>query len=347
MVRHRFGQNTQTVRDAIPDLASGLRGQVRVTRVYDAKGQLHQHRSRVIVNRRDPYARVPAPVAVSSTRFRLGVLEDGRDWVVDFRTDPHMLGVGSTGSGKSGFQAAFLAAIAPTYEVVCLIDLKHGVSAEPYRPRASVVAETQAQAVALLEDLLRLGEARARVCKAHGVDKVHDLPTPPPEVYVVLDEVAELGVDDGAPDGKALAKRGMADLLRCVQLLRFAGIHVLVMGQRFGSSLGPQITNIRAQLTGRVCLRVADTETGGMAVGDIAPEAVKAALEIPESLPGVAVVKGGPDGWQMGRVAHVPHARLAQVARTHADRRLPWIAVMGETFPVETELSAVVDGSAA
>lgn len=349
VVRHRFGQNVQTVRDAVPDLASGLCGQVRVTRVYSRKGQMRQHRSRVIVNRRDPYAKVPGPLALSATRFRLGVLEDGRDWLVDFRADPHLLGVGSTGSGKSGFQAAFLAALAPTDAVVCLIDLKHGISAEPYRPRASLVAETQAQAVDLLADLLRLGEARAELCKALGVDKVHDLPTVPPEVYVVVDEVAELGVDGGGEDGKALAKRGMTDLLRCVQLLRFAGIHVLVMGQRFGSSLGPQITNIRAQLTGRVCLRVADAETGGMAVGDIAPEAVKAALDIPEGLPGVAVVKGGPDGWQMGRTAFVPHRRLASVAQAHSSRRLGWHAVMGEAAPVDatTELPALAERSVA
>jgi hypothetical protein len=338
VVKHRHGQSIDSFRAAIEALQSGLRGQVRVVRVYDRKGTLRRDRSRIVVNRRDPFAQVPPPVALSTTRFRLGVLEDGRDWVADFGALPHWLVCGSTGSGKSGWEAAFLHAVAPTDAAVVLIDLKMGVSAEPYRPRASVVAENADQAAAVLADLLAVGSARARLVKAHQVDKIDDLPVEvrPREVYVVVDEVAELGFNDGTTEGKETSTAGMRDLLRAVQLLRFAGIHVIVCGQRFGSTLGKQITNIRAQLSGRVCLRVEDAETGGMAVGDIAPEAVRAALDIPEQTKGVAVVKGGPDGWQMARVAHIPHQRLAHTAREHAGRRVPWEVVMGETTDTET-----------
>lgn len=330
VVKHRFGQSIDTYRDAIEPLQSGLRGQVRVLRVYDSRGHLRRDRSRIVVNRRDPFARVPRPLAESATRHRLGVLEDGRDWLLCFRENPHLLVTGETGSGKSGWEAALLASLAPTDAVVVLVDLKYGVSAEPYRARASMVAETVEQAALVLGDLHRLGEARAALCKAHTVDKVYDLPEHlcPREVYVFVDEVAEVAMR--GREGKEHSDAAVEGLLRAVQLLRFVGVHVIVCGQRFGSALGKQITSIRAQLPGRVCLRVADTETADMCVGDIATEATHAALEIPQHLPGVAVVKGGPDGWQMARVAHTSHARLAQVAGAHADNRTDWAVVMGE-----------------
>ncbi|MBO0812105.1 MAG: hypothetical protein J2P23_08665 [Microlunatus sp.] len=321
VVKHKFGQSIDTVRAAIPALSSGMRGQLRVGLVH---GKPHQ--SRLIVLRRDPFSQVPAPVALSPTRLRLGVVEDGRDFVIDFQTNPHLLIAGATGSGKSGTETAMLAAWAPTDVAVCLIDLKHGVSAEPYRPRASVIADTQPGAVDLLGQLLDLGRARALVCKRHGVDSVYDLPEQvrPVEVFVVVDEVAELGIDTGQTDSKQLARQGMGNLLRCVQLLRAFGIHKVISGQRFGSALGPQITNIRAQLPGRVCLRVSDDETAAMVVGDISRDAVRAALEIPETLPGVAIVKGGPDRWQRVRLAKVTHAELARIALANSTHRIDW-----------------------
>ncbi|MBO0846336.1 MAG: hypothetical protein J2P22_13070 [Nocardioides sp.] len=330
VVCHRYGQSVDTVRAATVSLSSGMRGTVRVESVYR-----RPHRSRVNVFRRDPFTNIPAPQPLDpdyGTRLRVGVVEDGRDYVLDLRTHPHWLCAGSTGSGKSGLQAAILAALAPTPVVVCLIDLKHGVSAEPYRPRASVVAETQCEAVDLLVDLLRLGRVRAITCKQAGVDSVYDLDPHirPAEVVIIVDEVAELGFEGDTPEAKRLARQAMANLLRCVQLLRAFGIHLIISGQRFGHSLGAQITNIRAQLSGRVCLRVDDDETGAMVIGDITRDAVHAALEIPAHLPGVAVVRGGPDRWQRVRFAHITHQHLASIAHTHAEHRTPWSRVLAE-----------------
>lgn len=338
IVKHRFGQSIDTLRAAAPALASGMRGQLRVTPVL---GKPHQ--SRVTVLRRDPFRHIPAPLALSSTRLRVGVVEDGRDFVLDFRTDPHLLIAGVAGSGKSGTQTAMLAALASVQVAVCLIDLKHGVSAEPYRPRASVIADTQAAAVDLLGQLLDLGRTRALACKQYGVDSVYDLPDPvrPVEVFVLVDEVAELGFDSGEPDGKQLAKLGMANLLRCVQLLRAFGIHLVLAGQRFGSSLGPQITSIRAQLSGRVCLRVTDDETAAMVVGDVSRDAVRAALEIPETLPGVAIAKGGPDRWQRVRLAYITHAQLARIAAGHSGNRIDWTQLLArELYGLEPDIPA-------
>lgn len=343
-VRHRHGQSIESYRAVLPELESGLKGQVRVLRAYDGKQRLRRDRCQVVVNRRDPFAKVPSPVALTSTRLRLGVVEDGHDLMLDFDKTPHLLTAGVTGSGKSGFQNALVEALAPTDAVLVMVDLKWGVTAEPVKSRASVIAETVDAAAAVFADLITLGAARARLCKAHMVDKVVDLREHlrPRPIFALVDEVAEMTFKSDAPSGarspggdgnntKDASAAALAGLLRSVQLLRFADIHLVICGQRFGSALGKQITTIRAQLPGRICLRVEDRETSDMCVGDLAPEAVEAALAIGEHMPGVAVINGGPDRWQLGRFAHTTHQRLAQVCSAHADRTVPWSVLMGET----------------
>ena len=337
VVKHRDWQSIESYLSTVEVLQSGLRGRVRVFRVFDSAGYLRHDRSRIVVNRRDPFAQVPHPLALSTTKHRLGILEDGREWIVCFETTPHLLITGETGAGKSGSEMALLASLAPTDAVIVLIDLKFGVTAEPYRPRASVIVETVEQAASVLTDLLVLGKSRAVLCRHNGVDKVYDLPpeSRPPEIFVVVDEVAELTYRSG--DAREHSDAALEALLRAVQLLRFVGIHVVVCGQRFGSSLGRHVTTIRAQLPGRVCLRVADRETADMCVGDIAPEAARAALSIPRHAPGVAVVKGGPDGWQMARTSFTPLHQLALIAAEHAEKRTEWMALMEECHDMEGE----------
>jgi hypothetical protein len=62
VVKHKLGQSSDTVKAAIPALSSGMHGQVRVAGVHNKP-----HQSRVIVLRRDPFKRVPAPLALSPT----------------------------------------------------------------------------------------------------------------------------------------------------------------------------------------------------------------------------------------------------------------------------------------
>ncbi|UPK73170.1 hypothetical protein MU582_12005 [Nocardioidaceae bacterium SCSIO 66511] len=339
-LRLRHGQTYEDVVKAIPALSSSLRGNVRVSR--------HRRRTHLVyvwVQKRDPFRRVRKPVALSATRLRVGVLETGRPFVLDLRERPHWLLVGATGSGKTRGLAAILAALAPTDAVVCVIDLKWGVAAASYAERASVVAESQDQAVDVLGDLLALGAARAEVCKTVGVDSVYDLDRDarPPEVVCVIDEIAELAIpQEGTRDAKALAADGMSKLLRCVQLLRSFGIHVIVAGQRFSVSIAPRATDIRAQLSGRVCLRVEDAETADMAVGDLTDdrEPVAAALRLPVEQPGCGVASGGLDGWQRIRLAHVSHAKLATVAAANLERRTPWDRIVSETAGVQIPADA-------
>jgi S-DNA-T family DNA segregation ATPase FtsK/SpoIIIE len=86
-----------------------------------------------------------------------------------------------------------------------------------------------------------------------------------------------------------------------------------ICGQRFGSELGKGITMLRAQLTGRTAHRVNDESSANMAFGDIAPDAVLAAIQIPTNMPGVAVTGDSTGGWARIRA---PHTSLRQAVNT-------------------------------
>ncbi|CAM5316607.1 hypothetical protein STENM223S_10360 [Streptomyces tendae] len=105
---------------------------------------------------------------------------------------------------------------------------------------------------------------------------------------VLVDEVAELALF-ASKDEEKRRDRIITALVRLAQLGRAAGIYLEICGQRFGSELGKGITMLRAQLTGRTAHRVNDETSANMAFGDISPDAVLAAIQIPAELRGIAI----------------------------------------------------------
>lgn len=99
---------------------------------------------------------------------------------------------------------------------------------------------------------------------------------------------------------------------------------LVVAGQRVGSDLGPGVTALRAQLGGRVCHRVADPGTAEMALGDLNPDALKAAQAITPEQAGTAVLASG-DGWERARSHLVTEADAEAIAAefAHLTPRLP------------------------
>jgi S-DNA-T family DNA segregation ATPase FtsK/SpoIIIE len=317
----RPGDTPETVAEATSSLRESFRAavvSVRPTRPGWCE---------LVVLRRDPLSAPPlwAPAALSPTAVRVGVVDDGSSYVVDFRRLPHWLTCGATNAGKSSLTSALFAGLAPTDAALLGIDCKHGVEQSLMAARLTELATSPAEALAILERLHRLIRARAEACLAHRVRNVFDLPTGSPErrpVVVLVDEVAELLLITG--DDKDLPKRLGVALLRLVQLGRAFAVFVVIAGQRFGSDIGGPVTSIRAQCAGRVAMRVADAETARMTLGDIAADAVEAATSIPADLPGVAVATGGPAGWQRVRALYVPAERVDELAAQHAARRPSW-----------------------
>ncbi len=115
-------------------------------------------------------------------------------------------------------------------------------------------------------------------------------------IVVLVDEVAELALFATKDDEKR-RDRIITALARLAQLGRAAGVYLEICGQRFGSELGKGITMLRAQLTGRTAHRVNDESSANMAFGDIAPDAVLAAIQIPPTPPASPSPATPPAAW--------------------------------------------------
>ena len=280
---------------------------------------------------RDPMVDVVTePETGELLTVRPGKLENGRDWVIDFRTVPHWLNVGATQSGKSNLANALIKGLAPQPVALVGFDLKGGVEFTPYAPRLSALATTRKESVDLLSDLVDEVQSRMGLCRAYGARNVWTLPEElrPVPVVVLVDEAAELFLMADKSEKEEVARTATA-LLRLAQLGRAFAVYLIVCGQRIGSDLGPGVTALRAQLSGRVCHRVNDPETANMALGDLDPEALDAARVIPAETPGVCIVAGQDGTWHRARSVFVPEQAAEHAAREYAHLTPDWETLVG------------------
>ncbi|MEU7741196.1 FtsK/SpoIIIE domain-containing protein [Nonomuraea sp. NPDC049158] len=294
-------------------------------------------RVRLAATIRDPLVKVDElPPSTELLKITVGRLETGRPWVVDFRTVPHWLNAGATQSGKSNLANALIVGLAPQPVALVGFDLKGGVEFTPYAPRLSALATSRAECGGLLDDLLTLMTDRMGVCRMTGARNIWQLPPTlrPVPVVVLVDELAELYLMADKSEKDEIAKTSTA-LLRVAQLGRAFGIYLFCCGQRIGSDLGPGVTALRAQCSGRICHRVNDPETATMTLGDLDPAALDSARAIAAETPGVAIVAGQDGQWYRARSFYVSEKAAEHAAHTYADLAPPWADVMAGQ-PYET-----------
>lgn len=298
----------------------------------------------LLATRADPLIRVSvAGEGWELLKVTLGRLETGQPWLIDFRVVPHWLIAGATQSGKSNLANAIIAGLAPQPVALAGFDLKGGVEFTPYAPRLSALATTRTECVALLGDLVALLADRMRICREQGARNIWRLPETarPVPVVVLVDEVAELFLMADKSEKDEIARTGTA-LLRVAQLGRAFGVYLIVCGQRIGSDLGPGVTALRAQLSGRICHRVNDPETANMTLGDMDPAALAAARAIAAETPGVAIVAGQDGSWHRARSVYVSEETAEAAAREHADLTPPW-AELTATVPAALDDTSAAD----
>ncbi|UED88541.1 FtsK/SpoIIIE domain-containing protein [Streptomyces profundus] len=244
-------------------------------------------------------------------RVVVGVLESGGAWAIDLRQVPHWLVVGATRSGKSTLINALVSGLAPQRVALVGIDCKGGMELSLFGQRLSALATDRAEAIRLLNALVRMARERMEHCRSAGVRTLWGLPEEerPVPVVVIVDEIAELFLVANRME-KDDAQSVATALVRLAQLGAALGIFLIVAGQRVGSDLGPGVTALRSQLGGRVCHRVTDSGTAEMALGDLHRDALHAAQSIAPDVPGTAVLACG-GGWERAR-SHLVSEREAQ-----------------------------------
>jgi hypothetical protein len=284
----------------------------------------------LVATRTDPLAQVAAsPATGELLTVQVGMLENGRPWIIDFRAVPHYLNAGATQSGKSNLANTIIRALAPQPVALVGFDLKGGVEFTPYAARLSALATTRTECVTLLNDLAIVLGDRMTLCRAHGARNVWKLPESlrPVPVVVLVDEVAELFLMADKTEKDEVAKTATA-LLRVAQLGRAFAVYLMVCGQRIGADLGPGVTALRAQLSGRICHRVNDPETATMTLGDMDPDALEAARKIPADTPGVAIIAGSDGSWHRARSVLTTEDDAEHAAHAYAHLAPDWATLI-------------------
>ncbi|MGK5693122.1 FtsK/SpoIIIE domain-containing protein [Streptomyces sp. URMC 128] len=309
-LRHSFGMYGVTSRE----VRSGV-VEVRMTG-YDVLKQVQ----------------MPSKTDTRPMRVPVALREDGSVHYRDYRAVPHGLTLGATESGKSVYQRNLVAGLAPMDVALVGIDCKQGVELFPLARRFSALADNPDTALELLETLVshmeevyQLIRAEQRISvavpDAEIAADIWDLPDKirPVPVVVLVDEVAELALFASKEEEKR-RDRIITALVRLAQLGRAAGIYLEICGQRFGSELGKGITMLRAQLTGRTAHRVNDETSANMAFGDISPDAVLAAIQIPAETRGIAIAGDSTGGWHRIRAPHTSLRQAVNLCNKYADR---------------------------
>ncbi|MEU5537456.1 FtsK/SpoIIIE domain-containing protein [Streptomyces sp. NPDC020362] len=275
---------------------------------------------------------MPAETETRPMRVPVALRQDGSVHYRDYRAIPHALTLGATESGKSVYQRNLVAGLAPMDVALVGIDCKQGVELFPLARRFSALADDPDTAAEVLDALVVRMERIYQVIRAQQritadvpdaeiAADIWDLPDHlrPVPVVVLVDEVAELALYANKEEEKR-RDRIITALVRLAQLGRAAGIYLEICGQRFGSELGKGITMLRAQLTARTAHRVNDETSANMAFGDIAPDAVLAAIQIPAEMRGLAISGDSSGGWHRIRAPHTSLRQAVNICNRHADR---------------------------
>jgi S-DNA-T family DNA segregation ATPase FtsK/SpoIIIE len=205
------------------------------------------------------------PLAVGSTG------RGDETLTIDLAKLPHMLIAGNTGNGKSNVEHCICMSALYAGAELAIIDLKQVEFG--YLERVATVADTEATAHDLLEQLKDEMFRRLRALKKHGAVKWSEW-SDGPYIVCIIDELAELDEKD--------AQRLLNRLCR---LCRAAGICLVVATQRPSHTLFPNWTDTRDLFAGRLCFAVSSPETSRMVLGD------DSASRLPEYIPGRAVWK--------------------------------------------------------
>ncbi|HEU4782493.1 MAG TPA: FtsK/SpoIIIE domain-containing protein, partial [Ktedonobacterales bacterium] len=186
---------------------------------------------------------------------------------------PHGLLIGQTGSGKSELLRSIIAALAIQYSPdrvnLVLVDYKGGLAFDAFA--------TLPHTVAYLTNMVNPGQTtrfldmlNAEIVRRQGAGARKE---PQPELFVVIDEFAEMMSRRSAGDTNDVI---MENLLSITRLGRELGIHLLFAAQRPDSSV---IQRLRGYVQYRICLRTNTADDSREVIN--VPDASQLPVEIP------------------------------------------------------------------
>lgn len=273
VIRLRFklgrGQTLQSLASHLEDIGREMkRSGVIVQQVPNSDELLldipRLQREKVLF--KDVISSIPKVTSPEQLFFPLGRTPNGRDIFEDLGQLPHMLVGGSTGSGKSVFLFATLAAMLLTHPqkedmqlILSSSKLEDFIHFEglPHLYSGRIISDAKEATTVIKEVVFEESERRgrllaeARVANIIEYNKVMKDKLAP--IVVVIDEFADLADQlETKKEQNAFYK----PVQRIAQAGRSRGIHLIICTQRPEAKLVPSTT--KAQLNGRVALRVND-----------------------------------------------------------------------------------------
>jgi DNA segregation ATPase FtsK/SpoIIIE, S-DNA-T family len=275
-VRMAPGQDLKVWTDQLPALADTL-GAHRVAVTRRRPGELA-----MVVERVMPFTFIvePTPIPercdqVDLSCIRLGEDEYGRPFTISLR-GKHFLGVGATGSGKSGMLWNALFALAPIIRDglcrVWVIDLKGGTETQAAVSVFHRWATDGEQAVALLTEYRDAMLARQATMRTQRV-RTNTITVDTPFELLIVDELAMLT----AYGDRHLVREALRLLAEIMTQGRAADFSVAAYVQEPSKD----VVDVRDLFTTRACLGVTAAVHVDMALGDGARERGALADEIP------------------------------------------------------------------
>ena len=238
----------------------------------------------------------PFPDRHPWNEFPLGSTFGDEEVVWDVATFPHMLVAGTTGSGKSVTQRTILlhALQSPDWRVLLIDPKKVELSQYPGHPNVLKLATENDEAHALIQQLEQEMMNRYARMKEAGVNHFKSLPTVPPAILLMVDEVfALLELTAGASRTDPVIKeqnemKASMTLLvgKIARLGRAAGIHMVLATQRPDAKVLPG--EVKANLDARIAQGRMDKTPSDMTLNS------QAATKLPP-IKGRAIYRAGND----------------------------------------------------
>jgi DNA segregation ATPase FtsK/SpoIIIE-like protein len=215
---------------------------------------------------------LPTIASPEELPFALGRTPDGRDIIKDLKDCPHLLVGGSTGSGKTVFLWTLLVSLLKSHPrkedlqlVVSSSGLEDFIRFEglPHLVGGKVYSDATETSETICDVVFKEFERRkglltqARVENIIRYNETHEEKLAP--MVVVVDEFADL--TDQLSNNKQ-RETFYKPIRQIAQIGRKRGIHLVLCTQRPSANLLP--TDIKAQLGGRIALRVNEATSSRM-----------------------------------------------------------------------------------
>lgn len=228
--------------------------------------------SREMVSFSEVIKKLPKVDSPEKLYFPLGRTPEGKDIIKDISELPHLLVGGSTGSGKTVFLFTMLASLLKTHPTAD--DLQIVLSSSgmedfihfegiPHLVGGKIISDAEEATELIKSVVFEEFERREKIlteARVANIAQYNQKCTPKlAPMVVVIDEFADLA---DQLETRREKEAFFTPVKRIAQIGRKRGIHLVLCTQRPAATLVP--SNIKAQLSGRLALRVNDANSSRM-----------------------------------------------------------------------------------